>query len=126
MKDLPTTFWQIVPLSFMLDRVYDVTSFSKGVINMADPKVKILSGFTRVKENWDASYRFSASTRPERTFSGDGGKTTWTSGGYHRTPWVPSLRDTVPKPHWQGIVDSATKVLDLGALIYGHLSGRLT
>jgi hypothetical protein len=126
MKDLPTTFWQIVPLSFMLDRVYDVTSFSKGVINMADPNVKILSGFTRVKENWEASYRYSDATRPERTFSGDGGKTNWTSGGYHRTPWVPSFRDTIPKPHWQGIVDSATKVLDLGALIYGHLSGKLT
>lgn len=122
MKDLPTTMWQVVPLSFMVDRLVDVSSFSKGAINIGDPRVKILSGMTRLKSAEEKNLRYTSATRPDRTFSGSGDLIVEKSFLYDRKPWKPTFLDTVPKPHWQGLVDEATKVADLCAILYGRLT----
>lgn len=118
MKDLPTTFWQVVPLSFMLDRLVDVSSFSKGVINMADPNVKILSGFARTKNWLMREYRVTGTNSTYYNISHSAGLAHEEDFYYVRNPWSPTFRDTVPKPNWQGVVDSATKILDLTGLCY--------
>jgi hypothetical protein len=121
MKDLPTTFWQVVPLSFMLDRILDVSHFSQGVINMADPNVKILSGFARTKDWQDSEYRVVSSVSGHYNISHNSGAVYRGTFTYKRNPWGPTFRDTIPKPAWSGIVDSATKVLDLAGLCYRPL-----
>jgi hypothetical protein len=125
MKDLPTTFWQVVPLSFMIDRVIDVSHFSQGVINMADPNVRILSGFVRLKDWQDWNYRCISTESGHYNISTSAGAVYEGLFKYRRYPWAPSIRDTVPKPNWSGIVDSATKVLDLAGLLYRPLKGMV-
>lgn len=116
-KDWPTTFWQVVPLSFMVDRMVDVSSFSKGVINLADPSVKILAASVTSKVARTYTGRCTGSTHAGWTCSGTGEVVVETEFGYHRTPWVPTFRDTLPKFDISGLVDSATKVVELAALI---------
>jgi hypothetical protein len=118
MKDLPTTFWQVVPLSFMLDRVIDVSNFSKGALNLADPKVKILTGFVRSKTYYDNNVRWASGERYNQTMSGSGETIYEGNFSYVRTPWKPTIRDTIPSVNTLGLVDSATKILDLCGLIY--------
>ncbi len=118
-KDWPTTVWQIMPYSFMIDRVWDITSFCKGVMNLLDPKVKILTGSERVKHT--RTYTYACTDRDSdatwtRTVTGD--TMTQKYFEYQRIPWTPSVSDTVPSTSLKTLTDSATKIADLTALIH--------
>lgn len=122
LKDLPTTLWQIVPLSFMIDRVWDVTSFSKGIINLSDPKVKILSAAVRLKQLNRESYQIVGETNDIYTGFNQGGKHVEEEFLYQRDPWIPSVVDTVPQTSLKTLVDSASKIADLAALVRARFS----
>jgi hypothetical protein len=120
-KDIPSTIWQIIPYSFMVDRMYDVTSFVKGVVNLADPNVKILAASETTKvESIDA---IQLTDIKSDTYSGSvqGETRIYKDFTYTRTPWTPSFSDTYPKLNVTGLVDDAVKVADLLALIIGNL-----
>jgi hypothetical protein len=116
-KDLPTVLWQIVPYSFMVDRVIDVTSFCKGVINLADPRVKMLAGDVRTKAEDVFNIQCNGGNRPGWYYSGSCGTRTIRTFKYTRDTWTPSFRDTIPTLNKFGLVDSASKLIDLGTLI---------
>lgn len=122
LKDVPTTLWQIVPLSFMVDRVWDVTSFSKGIMNLADPKVKIVSASIRGKFEKEESYQLMSETNDIYSGHSRGGKHVATDFSYVRTPWSPSAIDTVPETSLGTLVDSASKIADLAALVRARFS----
>lgn len=118
-KDVPTTIWQVMPYSFMVDRVLDVTSFSKGVLNLADPNVKILAASSRRKYEIVQSYKLSHMVNGGGVNrSGQGETHREKHYSYDRTPWSPSIKDTVPQLTLRNLVDDATKIADLAALIY--------
>jgi hypothetical protein len=116
-KDWPTTVWQIMPLSFMVDRVFDVTTFSKGVMNLLDPKVEILSACVRYKRKEEYTYRLKSVSNASWPGTASGEKVTETHFEYQRDPWTPSVRDTFPTLSVGRLVDTATKLADLAALI---------
>lgn len=121
-KDVPSTLWQVMPLSFMVDRVWDVSSFVEGVTNLADPRVKILAGSLREKIKWDFSYQIVASKTTGYTGSTIGEKRTTTHFEYNRVPWSPSVSDTIPRTTLWNLVDSATKIADLSALVIARFT----
>jgi len=118
-KDIPTTLWQVVPYSFMVDRVLDVTRFSQGVINLADPRVTLLMGCYTIHEDDSWSQTCFDRTVAESTIVTSD---TYTRANhkYVRSPWSPSVSDTVPKLNLAGLTDSATKIADLTSLILGN------
>jgi hypothetical protein len=116
-KDLPTTMWQLMPLSFMVDRMLDVSSFSAGMMNMLDPHVRILSACVRTKSTQTGSVRYTGYV-PSTLWSttGSGNTLKDTEFRYLREPWTPLVQDTVPKFKPLGLVEDATKVFDLAAI----------
>lgn len=119
-KDIPATIWQIVPYSFMVDRLLDVSSFAKAVTNLADPSVKILAAGYREKYTHEWEYKFisrdltgfsvlSPETRSFKEFT------------YKRDVWGPNIGDAVPRLSPEYFVDNATYVVDTIALILGRL-----
>jgi hypothetical protein len=118
--------WQIFPLSFMVDRVIDISTFSKGVINLADPNVKILAASLRRKTTWIESYKLQSMWWNGYTGHAQGNTNEHTYFEYERTPWVPSFVDTLPKVTLGYLVDDATKIADLCALIRGRIDLRST
>lgn len=121
-KDVPTTLWQVVPLSFMVDRMFDVSSFSKGIINLLDPNVEILAASvvnrsTVLKQCTYTHYDTNASW----SATGSGQPRKYEEFTYNREVWAPSFRDTIPSLHLEGLVKSATNVLELTALIVANL-----
>jgi hypothetical protein len=117
-KDWPTTFWQVVPLSFMVDRMFDITSFSKGVINMLDPNVKILAASVTNRDKIVQECTYTGYTATAQWSStGSGNTRKYESFTYDRKVWNPSIRDTFPSLDLEGLVDSATKVSELAALV---------
>ena len=122
-KDFPTTTWQLVPLSFMVDRMYDVTSFLKGAINLGDPKVKILSGSQTTKVRTTESVKYQGyNGSPDWSAIGDGNERTRDTFSYNRVPWSPSFSDTIPRFKPEGLVSDITNVADLTALIISFVS----
>jgi hypothetical protein len=120
-KDFPTTVWQIMPYSFMVDRLYDVTSFSKGAINLGDPMVKILMGCYSEHNERSISFEMTGTQNPGGTIHSSD-KPVYTDFSYTRSPWVPTFSDTVPSLNLKGLVEDATKITDLITLILGNFS----
>jgi len=116
-KDIPTTIWQVMPYSFMVDRLVDVTRFSQGVINLSDPSVKILSACVTEKTTETFKYQYVDTVASGWTTSGSGEVQNEVNFVYERTPWAPTYWDTVPPVNKTGLVDSATNILDLVTLI---------
>lgn len=122
-KDLPSTLWQVVPLSFMIDRLLDVSSFIEGVINLADPNVKVLAASVREKTEYTTSKQLTNQTYSGWTSSDIQGEVfSETQFEYRRNPWIPSVSDTVPGFTPKNLVDTATKMADLTALVIARFS----
>jgi hypothetical protein len=116
-KDLPTTYWQLMPYSFMVDRVVDISSFLKGVINLSDPSISILCGSFREKHISFIKDYASASNGSTGTGSGTSNVSVLKNVQYLRSPWSPSVLDTIPKSNFWNLVNSATKMADLVSLV---------
>jgi hypothetical protein len=121
-KDIPLTAWQLARLSFMVDRVYDISSFIGGVTNLIDPNVKILAGSYTTRNEVETtlklvdydnpssvSYTISGNTNVRKTFR------------YHRVVWAPSFADTIPELSLRNLVNDATKIADLTSIFIGAL-----
>jgi len=118
-KDVPTTFWQVMPYSFMVDRALDLTAFLKGVINLADPNVKILMGCYSRKYEYTQKYTLTGRDKANWTLNAAEDHVE-TQFEYSRVPWSPSVSDTIPRLQLEGLISDATKMLDLVALILGN------
>lgn len=126
-KDIPHTLWAIAPLSFMVDRAVDVTSFIKGVTNLSDPSIKILAASTSTKVTDYQSTKlvdiiFEAN---KRTWSVSGDEIVVSTVAFTRAPWAPTFTDTIPGFRPEGLVSDCTTVTDLLALIAVNLSPKL-
>lgn len=119
-KDLPKGLWAIVPLSFMVDRFFNMSKMISSLTNLLDPELLILFASVSKKhdrvsssyvQNWTRYDDFHATSagRHKQTFS------------YSRNPWHPSFLDAIPPVDFSGLYDSTTKVIDLFALIMQRL-----
>jgi hypothetical protein len=117
-KDIPVGLWEILPYSFMVDRVLNISRTLRGLLNLLDPSVKILAGWSVEKDSRNTKYR--------EFNHGVGGWSTQVQGDwvrnktfrYTRETWTPSIADTVPVPELGNLYSSAASVADLFALIY--------
>jgi hypothetical protein len=127
LKDVPETAWQLMPYSFMLDRVLNISRIVRGVTNLLDPTVRILAGWVVAKD---------ADTR-ELTYVSQARNDGWTvvvSGdllrddvfSYRRDTWIPSMSDVVPPVTPRGLIDDASKTADLVSLVYQRWYKSLT
>lgn len=122
-KDLPKTLWQVFPLSFMVDRVWDLSNSIGGLTGLADPNISILAGSIRTKSNEERRLRLESVLHPDYTITGSGDQVYTKYFTYTRTPWRPSVSDTVPQVRTKGIVEDVTKILDLAAILIQRLTG---
>ncbi len=128
-QDLPETLWAIVPYSFMVDRVLDISGAIRGITNLSNPNVKVLAAWYRLK---DLDY----STIRLRTilpyYNGDftthcvGDEVQRTNFSYTRTLWDPTWTDALPPVDIKGLVSDATKIADLLALVHKNFKVSLS
>jgi hypothetical protein len=121
-KDLPTTLWQIVPLSFLVDRLVNIQQGIQGLINLLDPSIRILAASYVVRENLfqtiQATQRFKDDGCSQVL---NGGIRSTEDTVYTRNPWTPSVGDVVPGFTPGNLVKDAKSVADLIALILQRL-----
>jgi len=72
-KDLPTGIWNCIRLSFMIDRVFNVSNYLTAVSNLTDPNVVLQGGMLVNVSNNFRQYRFtSMDNSSTRTYTGAG------------------------------------------------------
>jgi hypothetical protein len=122
-KDVLPSLWAVMPLSFMVDRIFDVTSMIQAAQNLADPSVQILGATTVVRENCTNSCYVSSysTTNVNATYSGHGETRIRKFFEYSRTPYTPSLSDVIPNVNDMGLTKDLTSIADLLALINARL-----
>lgn len=119
-KDLLVTAWEVIPMSFMFDRIISVKNSIKSITNLIDPNVELLGGFV-TKRN-DVSY--SIQLIDFEITGGDYENLTWSALPHisqdftmTREKWDPSLTNALPIPNPVELVNGVAKVADLLSLI---------
>lgn len=118
-KDIPVTLWNVVPLSFMVDRFFNISAAIKALTNLSDPSIKILAGWTTVRHNklYKFKYTDRVRTTPDHTTTVlNGDWCTDRTFDYVRSTWEPSVSDVVPPVQLERLVSDVTSILDLLAL----------
>jgi len=116
LQDIPETAWAIVPLSFMVDRVLNISNFISGVRALADPNVRIITGFSTTKQSATQRVRAVSQNNSSYTITMSGDVVHSTSFKYERQVWAPSIRDAIPPLVLKNLVKDATSIADLLAL----------
>ena len=117
LKDTPETAWQLFPLSFMVDRVANISQSISAVQNLLDSDLRILAASvtTRAHEVETWQYQARTSTTHYHTVVGD--KVIAEKFHMNRVIWSPSLSDCVPPVKPGNLLSDTHKILDALALI---------
>ncbi len=124
-KDIPATIWAVMPYSFMVDRVIDITGAIQSVMNLSDPNLNILSGSYSLRSEHETSYSWVADLNPSFTNFVGGETISETSFSLDRTPWHPSFSDAIPGIKLSGLWADLTKTVDLLSLIRQNFQPNL-
>jgi len=119
LKDIPTTAWEIIPLSFMVDRLINIRAAIAGLVNLADPNVTILAGSYTVRQDNVHTLSLYSRTWPYGQYTATISNPDFmkrTSYTWTRSTWLPSIADTIPAVTPGYLVSDVTKCLDLIAL----------
>ncbi len=125
-KDIPETLWAIVPLSFMVDRVLDISKSMRGLVAFLDPSVKILGAWTSEKKEVTTTRTWEGHVSPivQSVLRGDLDTISVKTESYSREPWEPALGDLIPEFRVGNLADTSIKIADLAALIWSNLRNR--
>lgn len=120
-KDLPETFWQVLPYSFLVDRVTNVSSAIRGLTNLADPRISILAASVTRKDLDELSFMLTNQSRPGWTINVTGETRIRRTFTYEREVYSPSMSDAIPPVNIGGLAKDATELLDVTNIILQNL-----
>jgi len=115
-KDVPRTAWAVVPLSFMIDRVVNISNSINGLVNLFDPSLTVINGWCKITDSSVLHLELIAQNSPP-----------WVVEVYadmlddvkswSRSNWTPTISDTLPVFIPGKLVSDITSIADLAALI---------
>jgi len=121
-KDIPVVLWEVVPLSFLVDRLVNIKRSIQALVNLLDPNVTILAASTRLKDSRIRKHELT-----------DVQLNSWTLTKlvpdanerekfvYERKVWEPSISDITPGFSPEIVVKDVTNITDLLALTISRL-----
>jgi len=122
-KDVPAGIWAAMTLSFMVDRITNVSAALQAAANLADPNIVIEGGCYTVKERLVTRKQLqSIITSDGWTFNVSADILQTVAETVTRTPWTPSITDAVAYADPAGLTNSTTRCLDLTSLILQRIA----
>ena len=122
--DIPETIWAVFPLSFMVDRVANISRMLSGMRALTDPETQVFNGWQSVKTKTTTETRLVDAVAPGWTFNVDGDSVKYEHFSYSRSQWQPSFVDTIPSFDLEGLVEDVNSTIDLAALVIKLLVKR--
>lgn len=120
-KDIPETVWAVIPYSFMVDRVANLSDSIRALTNLLDPNVEIIDGWYTKRVSTKTSVRHSSQNNPGYTIAVSGDDAVWETFTLQRQSWKPTVSDVVPPVTLGELIKDATSIADLLALVYKNL-----
>lgn len=121
-KDLPATLWEIIPYSFMVDRLVNIHNGIRGLTNLLDPNVTILAAWVTEKDEQRTTVRLADKVTPSFEVNIHGGETIERKTfSYLRNPWDPTVADAVPPITTGGLVKDAKSIADLLSIVIQNM-----
>lgn len=124
-KDIPETLWQLFPLSFLVDRMYNISAMLRSLSFFLDPNIKILGAWTTEKSETVASVSFQrfSDGQPFEPLIQEPDFNVKKNFRYSRQVWEPTIIDSIPSLNVYNLVDSSTKFADVAAILALRLKG---
>lgn len=127
-KDLPVGFWNVVRLSYIIDRVYDISSYLQAMTNILDPNIVYEGGCVTTCTKSLERYHCT------RYDNGPGNWAGTISGAPYEVEEKTIVRTLANPPYSylnpsnidfrpKGLVSDVTKTMDLVALVVQSLKG---
>jgi len=119
-KDLIVTAWEVLPLSFMIDRIVSIKNALKSFLVLTDSNVDVLGGFVTKRESVEYSIQlvdFELTTTEYTELSWFAFPHVSQTFTYTREKWDPSFANSITLPNPVELVNSASKVADLLSLL---------
>lgn len=123
-KDVPTTMWAVFPLSFMVDRMYNITNFLNGMRVISDPQLQIIGGWSSIKETIAVTTTVTGFTDTSWNSVVVGDPVQKEYFSYGRSRWDPSFLDTLPTFDIEGLYRDILAITDLTALTINLLLSK--
>jgi len=117
LKDAPETLWAIMPYSFLIDRVSNISTALRAVAAFSDPSIEILGGGVVTKLDTYEIYRFITESSNGYTTIASGDDYVQHSFSYNRSLWTPRVLDAFVTSDFRGLVKDITSTVDIIALI---------
>jgi hypothetical protein len=125
LKDVPVTLWNLLPLSFMVDRVVNISDSISGLTNILDPKVKILTGWVVTKTSVYRSYTYRyLASQPGWTNNCTFDSVVDETFSYSREVWQPTIQDLLPPVTLGNLVSDINSTLDLLTIVHSCISKK--
>jgi hypothetical protein len=124
-KDIPETAWNLFPLSFMVDRVFNISNTISGLVALLDPSITILGAGYSTKREVYTYMRATGETQTNYQVNVHDTGTSVSDEQYDRYVWEPGVGDTIPTATPLNLVSDITKTADLAGIIYGNVAGIL-
>jgi len=129
LKDMPTVAWELLPLSFMVDRLINIRGMIAGVVNYLDPNVEILAASITKRDLSQYTYSFTEwqhSYYMPNIWLKNPDWVQYEDFAMERQTYVPSIIDAIPTLTPGGLVKDLETTLDLLAILLGLIpSARL-
>jgi hypothetical protein len=119
-KDASKTAWQLVPLSFMVDRVSNISQAISAISNLNDPGLRILAASVVTRASSNKSLDLKMAYHNTHQFNVDNVMSLKTYD-YTREVWNPSASDAIPGFSPGNLVEDARSIVDLLALTIQRL-----
>lgn len=120
-KDIPKTFWQIAPYSWVVDRFLNVSNSIGALTNLLDPSITVLMACDKTSENITDTLLFQSDVEPLWDITLSGNTITWFSTTNIRTPITVNVGSVIPRFDYKPAIASITSIADLSALSYNKL-----
>lgn len=99
LKDIVPTMWAITRFSFLIDKFLDISSTIEGLQNIADPRLRVLGGWTTSEVIISTTNVIDGYTRSGWTGSASGQNVIRTVSK-SRAPWIPTYDSALPSMEW--------------------------
>jgi len=122
-KDIPKTMWEILPYSFMFDRLLNIKAMITGLTNFADANVTFLAASVTKREvdQFTISCTEYSSLAYNQIVLTNPDFLQYDNFRITRDVWTPSLFDTVPSFTPGNLVKDITSILDLISILLSML-----
>lgn len=112
-KEIPSTVWAVMPYSWVVDRIVNISRVVQGLMNLADPKLVIRGACIVVQSQKTVKKQLTNTYAPGWTVSGQGDIAVDFTDAKYRNLWSPSVGDM--QPIFQPRIDLAF-ITDLASL----------